>query len=78
LFADVAAHSSGEASAFDYLYADVVPTHFSCEARAFDYSKTGKMALCFAIVEVGKDDNKSFNIAGANYFYANYTIECDE
>jgi hypothetical protein len=36
------------------------------------------MSLCFVIVEVGQDDNKLFNIAEANDFYANYTIECHD
>lgn len=60
-----------------FLFADFAekPSHFSCEASAFDYSKTGKMSLCFVIVEVEQDDYKFFNIAEANYFYANYTID---
>jgi len=63
-----------------FLFADFAekPSHFSCDASAFDYSKTGKISLCFVIVEVGQDDNKFFNIAEANYFYANYTIECHD
>ena len=60
-----------------FLFADFAekPSHFSCDASAFDYSKTGKISLCFVIVEVGQDDNKFFNIAEENYFYANYTID---
>ena len=60
-----------------FLFSDVAekPSHFSCEASAFDYSKTCKMSLCFVIVDVEQDDNKFFNIAETNYFYANYTID---
>jgi hypothetical protein len=36
------------------------------------------MSLCFVIDKVGQDEKKNFDIAEANDFYANYTIECHD